>query len=46
MAENQYYGTGRRKSSAARVFIKPGNGNIVINQRSPNSTSVAKLPAW
>ena len=34
MAENQYYGTGRRKSSAARVFIKPGTGNIVINKRS------------
>ncbi len=34
VAENQYYGTGRRKSSAARVFIKPGNGKIVINQRS------------
>ena len=34
MAENLYYGTGRRKSSAARVFIKPGNGKIVINQRS------------
>ncbi|WP_213990864.1 30S ribosomal protein S9 [Sodalis sp. dw_96] len=34
MAENQYYGTGRRKSSSARVFIKPGRGNIVINQRS------------
>ncbi|MEI8533263.1 30S ribosomal protein S9, partial [Escherichia coli] len=34
MAENQYYGTGRRKRSAARVFIKPGNGKIVINQRS------------
>ncbi len=34
MAENEYYGTGRRKSSAARVFIKPGNGKIVINQRS------------
>ncbi|MCD8585891.1 30S ribosomal protein S9 [Escherichia coli] len=34
MAENRYYGTGRRKSSAARVFIKPGNGKIVINQRS------------
>ena len=33
MAENQYYGTGRRKSSAARVFIKPGTGNIVINKR-------------
>ena len=34
MAENQYYGTGRRKSSTARVFVKPGNGNIVINKRS------------
>ncbi|HFQ5647420.1 TPA: 30S ribosomal protein S9 [Yersinia enterocolitica] len=34
MAENQYYGTGRRKSSAARVFLKSGSGNIVINQRS------------
>ncbi|MFB6421777.1 MAG: 30S ribosomal protein S9 [Candidatus Malihini olakiniferum] len=34
MAENQYYGTGRRKSSASRVFIRLGNGNIIINQRS------------
>lgn len=34
MTENQNYGTGRRKSSSARVFIKPGSGNIVINQRS------------
>ncbi|MGP4123715.1 MAG: 30S ribosomal protein S9 [Sodalis sp. (in: enterobacteria)] len=34
MAENQYYGTGRRKSSSARVFVKAGQGNIVINQRS------------
>lgn len=34
MAENQYYGTGRRKSSSARVFIKSGSGNITINQRS------------
>ncbi|MGL9769611.1 MAG: 30S ribosomal protein S9 [Sodalis sp. (in: enterobacteria)] len=34
MVENQYYGTGRRKSSSARVFIKTGSGNIVINQRS------------
>ncbi|MGP1959185.1 MAG: 30S ribosomal protein S9 [Arsenophonus sp. NC-CH8-MAG3] len=34
MAENQYYGTGRRKSSSARVFIKTGSGNITINQRS------------
>lgn len=34
MAVNQYYGTGRRKSSSARVFIKQGTGNIVINKRS------------
>ncbi len=34
MAENQYYGTGRRKTSAARVFLRPGNGNITINQLS------------
>ncbi|ATL94006.1 30S ribosomal protein S9 [Aeromonas sobria] len=34
MAENQYYGTGRRKSSTARVFIKAGSGKIIINQRS------------
>jgi small subunit ribosomal protein S9 len=32
--ETYYYGTGRRKSSAARVFIKPGKGNIIINDRS------------
>ncbi|GAB3011682.1 30S ribosomal protein S9 [Bowmanella dokdonensis] len=34
MADNQYYGTGRRKSSTARVFIRPGSGNITINQRT------------
>jgi len=33
MAE-QYYATGRRKSSTARVFLKPGSGNITINTRS------------
>jgi small subunit ribosomal protein S9 len=27
-----YYGTGRRKTSTARVFLRPGTGNIVINQ--------------
>ena len=27
------YGTGRRKESVARVWIKPGNGNIVVNGR-------------
>ena len=33
MADTQYYGTGRRKSSTARVFLRPGTGNIVINKR-------------
>ncbi len=31
MAEIQYYGTGRRKSSVARVRLVPGNGNVTIN---------------
>ena len=34
MATQQNYGTGRRKSSTARVFLRPGNGNITINDRS------------
>ncbi len=34
MAITQYYGTGRRKSSSARVYLKPGNGDITINSRS------------
>lgn len=29
----QYYGTGRRKTSTARVFLKAGTGKIVVNQR-------------
>ncbi|MBM7588405.1 small subunit ribosomal protein S9 [Bacillus pakistanensis] len=33
MAQVQYYGTGRRKSSVARVRLVPGNGKIVINDR-------------
>jgi len=33
MADNQYYGTGRRKSSTARVFMKAGKGEITINNR-------------
>ena len=32
-AVEKFYGTGRRKSSVARVYIKPGKGNIVINKR-------------
>ena len=34
MADTQYYGTGRRKTSSARVFLKNGNGTITINNRS------------
>lgn len=30
---SQYYGTGRRKTSVSRVFIKPGTGKIVVNDR-------------
>ena len=31
MADNMYYGTGRRKSAVARVFMKRGSGSIVVN---------------
>ena len=34
MANQQYYGTGRRKSSVARVFLTPGSGKIVINDKT------------
>ena len=33
MATEQYYGTGRRKSSAARVYLTKGTGTITINNR-------------
>ncbi|UZJ44834.1 30S ribosomal protein S9 [Marinimicrobium sp. C6131] len=33
MAVTQYYGTGRRKTSTARVFIAQGSGNITVNDR-------------
>ena len=33
MASEQYYGTGRRKSSTARVYLTRGSGQIVINDR-------------
>ena len=32
MRTEQYYGTGRRKSSTARVYLRPGNGQIVVNR--------------
>ena len=34
MAEKVFTATGRRKTSVARVFLKPGKGNITINERS------------
>jgi small subunit ribosomal protein S9 len=33
MSVNYNYGTGRRKSAVARVFIKPGKGDIVVNDK-------------
>ena len=33
MSAARYYGTGRRKSSVARVYLVPGNGKITINKR-------------
>ena len=43
MAETQYYGTGRRKTSTARVYLRPGGGEVQINRKSfeqyfPNET--------
>ena len=33
----QWYGTGRRKTSAARVWLRPGNGKVVVNKRELES---------
>lgn len=43
MAEIQYYGTGRRKSSTARVYLRAGGGDFLINRKAfdtyfPNET--------
>jgi small subunit ribosomal protein S9 len=43
VAEIQYYGTGRRKSSTARVYLRPGAGEVRINKKAfeqyfPNET--------
>lgn len=43
MAEIQYYGTGRRKTSTARVYLRPGAGEVQINRKPfeqyfPNET--------
>ena len=33
MTDTHFYGTGRRKTSTARVFLRPGNGSIMVNNR-------------
>ncbi len=33
MATIQYYGTGRRKSAVARVYLRPGSGKLSVNKR-------------
>jgi small subunit ribosomal protein S9 len=38
LAVIQYYGTGRRKTSTARVFLRPGTGSITVN-RAPLATA-------
>ena len=43
MADIQYYGTGRRKTSTARVYLRPGGGDVVVNRKPfdryfPNET--------
>ena len=43
MADIQYYGTGRRKTSTARVYLRPGDGNVQVNRKAfeayfPNET--------
>ena len=37
MSLEQYYGTGRRKSSTARVYLRPGKGNFVVNRTDINT---------
>ena len=37
MTENKFYSTGRRKTSVARVYLKPGEGKIVINKRDADA---------
>jgi len=43
VADIQYYGTGRRKTSTARVYLRPGGGDVVVNRKPfdryfPNET--------
>ena len=41
-----YYGTGRRKSSVARVFLTKGTGQIIVNGRPVTNSSHVKPAAW
>ena len=34
MAEQKFYATGKRKTSIARVWLKPGSGEVTINKRT------------
>jgi small subunit ribosomal protein S9 len=34
LSTTQYYGTGRRKTSTARVFLRPGTGKVLVNQKT------------
>ena len=36
----QYYGTGRRKDSVARVYLRPGDGKIVVNKHTSSELAV------
>jgi len=43
VADIEYYGTGRRKTATARVYLRPGGGNVVVNRKEfdsyfPNET--------
>lgn len=37
MTENTFYSTGRRKTSVARVYLKPGDGKIIINKKDADA---------
>ena len=42
-AKEQFYGTGRRKSAVARVYIKPGKGNITVTGKTDGNMIVLKV---
>lgn len=42
----QYYGTGRRKTSTARVFMKPGSGKLQSTTKTSTSILVVLPVAW